>query len=477
MENSAGKDNIAEDHGEVGGPVVPRKRKRAATDGATSGPGLLCDDVLINIFARLPARAAVACTSLSKHHHRLIRSPEFAILHSRLGAPPLPRPHIAYLATAPIKRRPGQKKPVNVFHDFHVAGGGLRRGGAAAPMRSLSGWRYLEMSYINTCNGVVLLAKKEFSRPCRCILWNPAVADGDGVEEVTVPGRDYQVLGLGYGPRSETYKLLLCRSDRRRGCYHNEYSLAICSLGGSSVELDGKHDGNIRLQMLYADGTIYLAERETRWILAFDVDDEAITSIDLPTRRYVSNLMELSGRPCIAVEDDSGSKALWVLSVDHQWVKRYLIAEQPVEARFYIFSLTAVWDCGGVLVLYSDGIRDDVDKLFVYNVATGKMFKAALHRDMAPDSSEYAICWGYTPTLVSPGSMVGKVDQGVVGRRRRELPADMVKALQPVVERDRKQGHDATVDTVSFMDVLVCIMRRLPDGVQDVQDLVELLTA
>nr|CAB3485596.1 unnamed protein product [Digitaria exilis] len=188
MENSAGKDNIAEDHG-GGGPVVSRKRKRAATDGAPSGPGLLWDDVLINIFARLPARAAVACMSLSKHHHQLIRGPEFATLR-RLAAP-LPRPHIAYLATAPIKRRPGQKKPVNVFHDFHVAGGGLRGGGAAGPMRSLAGWRYLEMSYINTCNGVVLLAK-EFSRPCRCILWNPAVADGDGVEEVTVPGRDYQ---------------------------------------------------------------------------------------------------------------------------------------------------------------------------------------------------------------------------------------------------------------------------------------------
>ncbi|CAN6240704.1 unnamed protein product [Urochloa humidicola] len=191
------------------GPAPSSKRKRAATDGGAPGASV-CDDVVTNIFARLPARTAVACTTLSKHHRGLIRSPEFTSLHRRLGAP-LPSPHIAYIATAPIRRRPEQKKPVNVFHAFHVAGSG---GGGGAPMRSLAGWRYLGMRYINTCNGVVLLARKKFSCPCRCVLWNPAVADG-GVTEVTIPDpwetSDYRILGLGYGRRSETYKLLMCR--------------------------------------------------------------------------------------------------------------------------------------------------------------------------------------------------------------------------------------------------------------------------
>lgn len=67
-------------------------------------------------------------------------------------------------------------------------------------------------------------------------------------------------------------------------------------------------------------------------------------------------------------------------------------------------------------------------------------------------------------TLVSSGSIIGKLDQGV--GRRWELPADMMKVLQPVAERDRKQGHEATLDTVSFMNVLVCIMQRLPDDLR-----------
>jgi hypothetical protein len=69
--------------------------------------------------------------------------------------------------------------------------------------------------HINTCNGVVLLASKEFSAPCMCTLWNPALADA--AREVTVPEpspvSECLVLGLGYGRRSKSYKLLLCRKD------------------------------------------------------------------------------------------------------------------------------------------------------------------------------------------------------------------------------------------------------------------------
>ena len=154
--------------------LQPRKRKRAATTGGGASAARICDDVAVNILARLPARAAVACTALSKHHGGLIRSPEFRSLHCRLGAP-LPRPHIAYVATAPIRRRPEQENPVSVFHGFHVAGAGLISGDA--PMRALTGWRHLGTQYVGTCNGVVLLASEEFAAPCRCTLWNPAVAD------------------------------------------------------------------------------------------------------------------------------------------------------------------------------------------------------------------------------------------------------------------------------------------------------------
>nr|CAB3488099.1 unnamed protein product [Digitaria exilis] len=213
MEKAAAED---EPEKAAQGAAAPRKKQMASAtiDGGASGQARICDDVAVSILARLPARAAVSCTALSKHHRRLIRSLEFASLHCRLGAP-LPPPHIAYLATAPIKRRPEQTDPDSVFHGFHLAGAvGLRRGDAPM-MRALTGWRHLGTSYVNTCNGVVLLAPKEFSKTCKCTLWNPAVADVS--REVTVrrpsPVSKCLVMGLGYGRRSKTYKLLVCHKD------------------------------------------------------------------------------------------------------------------------------------------------------------------------------------------------------------------------------------------------------------------------
>nr|CAB3488101.1 unnamed protein product [Digitaria exilis] len=173
MEKAAGKDEdeTVEERDKAS------KRKRAATDGAPSGP--------------------------------TAGFPEFRSLHCRL-APPLPRPHVAYLATAPIRRRPQQEEPSSTFLGFHVAGAGVS-GGTTNPTHSLAGRRYADLVYVNTCNGVVLLAGEDYSASCRCVLWNPAVADV--VEEVTVSypnrkDREYLVLGPGYGQRSKTYKLL-----------------------------------------------------------------------------------------------------------------------------------------------------------------------------------------------------------------------------------------------------------------------------
>ena len=84
MEKTAGEDDeIAGEEREKAAPSAPapRKRKRAATTGGGASAARICDDVAVNILARLPARAAVACTSLSKHHGGIIRSPEFRSLH------------------------------------------------------------------------------------------------------------------------------------------------------------------------------------------------------------------------------------------------------------------------------------------------------------------------------------------------------------------------------------------------------------
>ncbi|KAL6652127.1 hypothetical protein ACP70R_011052 [Stipagrostis hirtigluma subsp. patula] len=467
-------------------PDAKKTRRVANYDAPRAG---MCDDVVHNIFARLPARAAVASMALSKHHRRLIRSPEFRALHCRL-APPLPRPHVAYVATAAMKMRPGQEEPVSGYVGFHVAGGGLSGGdGNNAPMRALAGARYLDRNYVNTCNGVVLLASSEFSAPCRCVLWNPAVADA--AKEVTVPaptkGSDYLVLGLGYGRRSETYKLLLLhRTDIRRShsckgepsVIDAKYSFVIHALGEvknqqlqtvslGELQLDGEIGSE---ESLYIDGKIYLFHpRNSSKILAFDVDDGTATSIDMPagldgqppeSSRIVSKLMELSDRLCVAINDGSrsntGCTTIWSLSVDHRWEQKCLINSGYC-------TVVGFWDCGGVLVLYlEDGIYEPY-RIYLYHIATGKMFKAGMPNDLAPDLSDYAICWGYRPTLVSPWSIDSKL-----GQNKERHPADIMNALMPLTELFTRKGREATMDIACAMDMLVRIMQKLPDEIQDV---------
>ncbi|CAN6236088.1 unnamed protein product [Urochloa humidicola] len=328
MENKAREDEIVVEE-ESG---TPKKRKTEAAAAAAVDGARLCDDVLCLILARLPARAAVACTILSKRHRRLILSPEFRSLHLRL-APPLPRPHAAYLlATAPLRRKEDNGL-ASVSHGFHLA---------AAPMRALSGQRYSDDRYVNTCNGVVLLAAEGYSPRGRCVLWNPAVADV--ARDVTVPDpskyRDYLVLGLGYGRRSRSYKILLCR-EQYRGIGRNNTGpvLQVYALGGGQPQLrtissTGLRHGEIRSRhesSIYLDGVVFVLDGDKSVIVAFDVDDETVTTIDLPgerdpdwPRHVRSRLMEMDGRVCVVTNLGHHHRAgMWLLTADHrQWERR-----------------------------------------------------------------------------------------------------------------------------------------------------------
>ncbi|CAN6249950.1 unnamed protein product [Urochloa humidicola] len=490
MEKKGREDEISTDRetaASAGGASDSKKRKRAAIDGA---PGAdVCDDVAGNILARLPARTAVACTALSKHHRSLIRSPEFRSLHLRL-APPLPRPQIAYVATAPIRRRP-EHDPVSGYHGFHIAGAaaGLRRND---PMRVLTGGRYLGTSYANTCNGVVLISNNEFSdAPARCALWNPAVADD--AKEVTIPDwwpksdSTYLVLALGYGRSSETYKLLVCRKkyDPRGSSpypinYLYKYSLMIYALGGDVENqkppsrlavLSAKQRENINLnslKTLYMDGTIYLLRFDKKGLLAFDVDEETVTTIDLPGKHPSRELLDMSGRPCMLANDDGSRTTLWRLTVDHQWERKCVIAmesERYHKDNLSYYLMAGVWDYGDVLVLLFTNRLESPDRLCLYHVATEKMYKADLPSDLTLEWSDYEVCWGYRPTLMSPGSIVvNKHNQGKEPHPHCSM--EIMQLLKPVKEQEMRKGREATLNTICFMELLSYIMHKLPDDMQ-----------
>ncbi|KAF8702274.1 hypothetical protein HU200_033042 [Digitaria exilis] len=358
-------------------------------------------------------------------------------------------------------------------------------------MRSLAGLRYHDLKYVNTCNGVVLLARNSTynSASCRCVLWNPAIADA--LEEVIVPcpnlASEYSVLGLGYGQRSKAYKLLLLmwRTARNR----TRCTFASLQLGGGDKKEPTELrdcDGSLQEGSLYIDGKIYLLNKSNSVIVAFDVDEERFTSINVPVEDaakignlYVmSRLMEMSGRPCLlSYHSGNCTFTLWVLSRDHRLGQRFFIRESrhpqcPV-SYMYLYSIKGVWDCGGVLVLYLQDINEN--NLYLYNVMTEKMFKAKMDKDMTPPPlvsgfSDCTLCWGYRPTLVSPSSIIGKLNRDN-NEQSRECSRGIMKALKPIVEQDRRKGQEPTLHIVCFMDFLVRIMQKLPKELQQVLDM------
>ncbi|EAZ43167.1 hypothetical protein OsJ_27759 [Oryza sativa Japonica Group] len=473
-----------------------------ADSSSSSEGGSVCDDVVRNIFARLPARDAVASMALSRRHRRLITGEEFRRLHCRHGAP-LPRPHVAYVATADVvahrdtagrvdslerwaHQRAARGFSTGAFasqssydaaphrslsyHGFHVAGAAAAAGrrGGTNPMRALAGQKYDNHKYVGTCNGVVLLADKE---PSVGFLLNPAIADGERKVSVVPSSPDndtkYHISGFGYGPRTRTYKLLLCKHKsvanfkrlsnggiaRVPGAPYYLWradELVVYSLGGGAAEqprtvLAGLDGDMIHCRSLYMDGTVYLLNADKETVLAFDVDDETIASIALPGERVAggkprshlkSYLMEMSGRVCVATVDDGDRETQRRVAAHHD--------RTPV----------------GAAVRVPQRLAHDESSIFLYDDATGEVFHLNSPPHASPEKSDYRICWGYKPTLVSPASIAGEASQDE--RRRRDVAADVLAAVKPVSEAHERKGQKATLHTVCFMEFLVGVMRKLP---------------
>ncbi|KAG2568387.1 hypothetical protein PVAP13_7NG023900 [Panicum virgatum] len=212
---------------------------------------------------------------------------------------------------------------------------------------------------------------------------------------------------------------------------------------------------------VYLDGKVYLLADQSR-VLAFDVDDDTVATIDLPGERVEelmmghakSELMEMSGRLCVATASGEGSLALWLLTEDQKWERRCLLS------RHGAGRLAGGWDCGGVLLLFFQGFATKEPDLILYDTRIDKAFqpRSILYGTKEP---RHVFCWGYRPTLVTPRSVAG-------GEPPPHHGAGVVAALNPVIERDVNAGRKRTLETVCFMDTLLHIMRQLPDKANDI---------
>ena len=86
-------------------PSTTSKRKRKRGSSAAAASTTICnDDVLRSIFARLPVRSLVVSMTLSKHHRRMILSPEFRSCWGLdLRVKPTPSEMLPNLSAGPLR--------------------------------------------------------------------------------------------------------------------------------------------------------------------------------------------------------------------------------------------------------------------------------------------------------------------------------------------------------------------------------------
>nr|TKV99817.1 hypothetical protein SEVIR_8G068500v2 [Setaria viridis] len=340
------------------------------------------DDNLIaeEILPRLPARATAACAVGT------LRGILTGLDYWRVRNRRLPRPRAACLAVTP--RSDGG---AGFRHEFHYADTAFPN--EPVVVRAAGGGTWAPFRYAGTCNGLVLLTSPwDNGNRARGVLFNPASGEEEAVVlDLACGGGGKDVFrcfcGFGYSPSSKTYKALVCTRDFFKLCLGCAGELVVVPFGGAAAAGNEKPRTVAKMKKLSEsredyfssltlDGKVYVlpaisASASAAAVMAFDVDDETVAHIRLPPpscyagHGYVSKLMEVWGRPCIAVSNRKGS-ALWALTPDHRWERRCAFAAAPRPTWGGVFDnhqtiiVDSAWDCSGgdgklLFVLFLDG--------------------------------------------------------------------------------------------------------------------------
>uniref|UniRef100_A0A8I6XI50 F-box domain-containing protein n=1 Tax=Hordeum vulgare subsp. vulgare TaxID=112509 RepID=A0A8I6XI50_HORVV len=357
----------------------------------------MSEDLLMEIFSRLPAHSAARCAALSRRWRKIVDGPDFWIRHHR---PPSPNFNMAYIHEYTGE---GDHRPLQ--HAFHLPG--LLAQGLLSNDRHGLAYRY-----VGTCNGLVALQVEGLYHHSffACVVLNPATT-----EEATLTYlglcEDHYLCGFGYGPASKTYKLLVVR--RPYGCRYGG-PLEVLSLGDARGEARAVFP-NVWCNDTFSlciGGVLYVLVDKHLSVLALDVDSEAISAVELPVGRVVcSEPMEVRGRLCIAMHtDETHEFVLWVLTASLDWERRCVLRYMvPTTLRSHW--LVGAWDSGEnrLLVWYRGaGLRlydlREMDSGGAHEPAGSWTLEDQkdLRDYMRWGYGQYRLCWGYRPTTISP---------------------------------------------------------------------------
>ncbi|XP_060186993.1 F-box protein CPR1-like isoform X1 [Lycium barbarum] len=327
----------------------------------------LPQELMLDIFTRLPIKSILRCTSLCKSWYSLLTSSNFISMH-------LNRKQDEHILVRHFSRNP-EKEIYSLFCDNE----------------NLDQYAQYDLPFncsnfffniVGSCNGIFCL-NDEMSFCSAFYLWNPSIrksvklpnptfrADGSfdptlgfGFDPVTNDYKVVKVLHTTYGmpPTAELYKL-------STGVWKDISHVALSHVFFSRAPRVYLNRASHWVASRWEEGSIRSV------IVSFDMHDETFSVIMLPSlvseiKQYCegTNLFVLDESLCLVNYNYDGTIDMWMMKEygeAESWVKQYNISSRRIpyqpEVSHYLIKLIATRKNGEMLWAENDGLLLSVD--------------------------------------------------------------------------------------------------------------------
>lgn len=368
-----------------------KKRKRSEEEGSEEE---LSQDLVLELFARLPSRDIFRYASASKNLMAAVSGSSFWIKSRQPQASDV---HMAYCIDPIIM---GDRQNFT-FRD-ETPSSSFCHGLSAK----------FGYSYFGTANGLIALqvsnlVTKRFSG---CVIFNPALKIDVMLVFMEFDSR-HRFCGFGYCKSAKNFKILMLQNG----------SIMVKSLGGhpstqprsilpsdNIAELDPSICLDNLVYMLEAGGH----DNRIRRLIVFNLQEETSIKVDLPPEALHSGLMQLSGSICVASRADTNTDVvLWQLKLDQGWEKISVVAA-PCQGRVFGAwrshpTKLMIWFEGRGAALYQNARSSGEGDPLAWEL-TYEDHRRVMGEDLGAvlgtwqKKAGLVFCWGYEPTLISP---------------------------------------------------------------------------
>ncbi|KAJ0691900.1 putative F-box domain-containing protein [Helianthus annuus] len=252
----------------------------------------LPEDLIVEIFSRLPTKSLLRFRSVSKSLYACIGSPDFIRLHAlrspkkvtiiykirrdKLVYTSLPENELSYNPYSSVK-------PLEYpFESFRIVG---------------------------SCNGI--LCVYECGKGLN--LWNPSIRRKVTVPDLRTSG-DFLVHGFGFDPIIDDYKIL--RITRRNSFVYTLKTRAWREIASPNIPFS-----NVEPQSCIFNGVLHWVVNKTdvfdvcnnSYIMTFDLSSEVFSTIDLPEPHWETNgVTIIKGSLAVISTNRHGRSWIWV---------------------------------------------------------------------------------------------------------------------------------------------------------------------